>query len=118
MNAKKIIIMSLIFIVAIINCVPNVNATIDPDVYKPGELTENDYKVPFSFAGTILKAIVAVGIVISLVTTMILGIKYMIGSAEEKAEYKQTMVPIIVGMAMLFSASVIVSIIYNIVSNI
>ena len=45
---------------------------------------------------------------------MILGIKYMIGSVEEKAEYKKTMMPYIIGTTILFAASTIVSIIYNV----
>ena len=38
---------------------------------------------------------------------MILGIKYMTGSAEEKAEYKKTMVPYLVGAVILFGAAAI-----------
>ena len=41
----------------------------------------------------------------------------MVGSVEEKAEYKKTMIPIIVGMVMLVCTSTIVSIIYNMVSQ-
>ena len=48
---------------------------------------------------------------------MFLGMKYMVGSVEEKAEYKKTMLPIVVGMILLVCTSTIVSIIYNIVSQ-
>lgn len=46
-----------------------------------------------------------VGIVAAVIILMILGVKYMIGSAEEKAEYKKTMIPYIVGAVILFGAS-------------
>lgn len=46
-----------------------------------------------------------VGIVASVIILMILGIKYMMGSAEEKAEYKKTMIPYVVGAIVLFGAS-------------
>ena len=48
-----------------------------------------------------------VGIVASVIILMILGIKYMIGSAEEKAEYKKTMIPYVIGAVVLFGASAI-----------
>ena len=34
-----------------------------------------------------------VGVVLSVIVLVVLGIKYMMGSAEEKAEYKKTMIP-------------------------
>ncbi len=37
----------------------------------------------------ILGTITVIGIVISAITLTVLGIKYMIGSVEEKAEYKK-----------------------------
>lgn len=46
-----------------------------------------------------------VGIILAVVILMILGIKYMMGSAEEKAEYKKTMIPYIVGAVLLFGAA-------------
>lgn len=92
-------------------------AAINPDDYKPNDLTASDYQKPFAFARTILNAITITGVVICVVTVMFLGIKYMVGSVEEKAEYKKTMIPIIVGMVMLVCTSTIVSIIYNMVSQ-
>ena len=44
---------------------------------------------------------------------MVLGIKYMMGSAEEKAEYKKTFIPYIVGALLLFAASALVGVLYN-----
>ncbi|MEI3401230.1 MAG: hypothetical protein V8R51_02250 [Clostridia bacterium] len=43
-----------------------------------------------------------VGIVLSVVILIILGIKYMMGSAEEKAEYKKTMIPYLIGAVSVF----------------
>ncbi len=48
----------------------------------------------------------AVGVVLSVVVLIVIGIKYMMGSAEEKAEYKKTFVPYIVGAALIFAASI------------
>ena len=48
----------------------------------------------------------------------VLGIKYMVGSVEEKAEYKKTIIPMIVGMIILVGVGTFVSIIFSVVSRI
>lgn len=63
--------------------------------------------------GKIIGILQTVGVVLSVVILTILGIKYMIGSAEEKAEYKKTMIPYIVGAACIFLAPTIANIVYK-----
>ncbi len=46
-----------------------------------------------------------VGIISAVVILMILGIRYMMGSAEEKSKYKETMLPYVVGAVLLFAAA-------------
>lgn len=48
-----------------------------------------------------------IGIVASVVFLIILGIKYMMGSVEEKAEYKKTLLPYALGAIFVFGAAVI-----------
>lgn len=55
----------------------------------------------------------AVGVILSVIVLIILGIKYMMGSAEEKAEYKKTMLPYIIGAALIFAASALAQVIYG-----
>lgn len=62
----------------------------------------------------IIGIITTIGIVVSVVVLIILGIKYMIGSAEEKAEYKKTMIPYLVGAVLVFGASAIAQVVYSI----
>ncbi len=54
-----------------------------------------------------------VGIVLSVVVLIVLGIKYMMGSAEEKSEYKKTMIPYLVGAALIFAASAFAEVIFQ-----
>lgn len=115
MKIKKISTICILIVIILLNITCSVNATINPDDYKPGDLTASDYYKPFKFAGTILNAIWIVGVVISVLTVIIIGIKYMVGSVEQKAEYKKTMVPVVVGMVMLFATTTIVGVIYNLV---
>ncbi|MCI9063186.1 MAG: TrbC/VirB2 family protein [Clostridia bacterium] len=62
---------------------------------------------------SIISTIRIIGMILSVGVLMILGIKYMVGSAEEKAEYKKTMIPYIVGAILIFAATFIVSAIYD-----
>lgn len=54
-----------------------------------------------------------VGVVLSVVILVVLGIKYMMGSAEEKADYKKTMIPYVVGAAFIFLAPTIANMLYT-----
>lgn len=117
MKIKKITTIILICVIAILALMPISNATINPDDYKPSTLDSTDYYKPFKFAGTILNAITIVGVVISIVMVMVLGIKYMLGSVEEKAEYKKTMLPMLIGAILLFCSSTLVSVIYSLVTQ-
>ena len=58
-----------------------------------------------------------VGVVIAVIIILVIGIKYMIGSAEEKAEYKKTMIPYLVGAILIFAGATIVNVVYNLVTG-
>jgi len=70
-----------------------------------------------NLAGKIIGVISTVGIVLSVIILSILGIKYMMGSAEEKAEYKKSLMPYIIGSVLVFGASSIATIVYNFSSS-
>ena len=59
-----------------------------------------------------------VGIVIAVIILLIIGIKYMIGSASEKAEYKKTMIPYIVGAVLIFAGTALVRVIYSLANSV
>lgn len=66
----------------------------------------------------IVTIIQVVGIVIAVIILLIIGIKYMIGSASEKAEYKKTMIPYIVGALLIFAGTSLVRVIYSLSSSV
>lgn len=66
----------------------------------------------------IITILTIVGTVASVIVLIVLGLKYMMGSAEEKAEYKKTMMPYVIGAALVFAASAIAGILYSFLSNI
>ena len=71
-----------------------------------------------NIGGNVVTIVQVVGIVIAIVILLVIGIKYMIGSAEEKAEYKKTMIPYIVGAVLIFAGTSIVRVIYSMTSQI
>ena len=77
---------------------------------KPNDLdTATSGKIE-TVASKILTAITNVGIVVAVLILAILGIKYMLGSVEEKAEYKKDLVPYIVGAFLLLGITTFVTI--------
>ncbi len=62
--------------------------------------------------------ITTVGVVVAVIVLLILGIKYMMGSASEKAEYKKTMIPYLVGAILIFGASAITKVVVGLAQGI
>lgn len=71
-----------------------------------------------NIGGKIIGGLQSVGTVVSVMILVVLGIKYMLGSAEEKAEYKKTMIPYLIGSVLIFGAVTIASMVYNFSSSI
>ena len=66
----------------------------------------------------IVTIIQVVGIVIAVIVLLVIGIKYMMGSASEKAEYKKTMIPYIVGALLIFAGTSLVRVIYSLSTSV
>lgn len=81
------------------------------------KITADDTDDILDFGGKIIGILQTVGVVLSVVILTILGIKYMMGSAEEKAEYKKTMIPYLVGAVFIFMAPTIANIVYQFVKD-
>ncbi len=86
------------------------------DQIAQGNSTVNTDKV-VNLGATIVTIMQTVGIVVAVVVLLVLGIKYMMGSAEEKAEYKKTMIPYLVGAVLIFASTTIVNVVYNIANG-
>lgn len=113
-----IIFALIIFILLFSNSSMGSGPIDDPNSFKPGAITNNDINVITSKSNQIIGAITTIGVIVSAITLGILGIKYMIGSVEEKAEYKKSMIPYIIGSVFLFATSSILSIIAKIMQDV
>ena len=94
-----------------------VSISISSFALEPGDMKGNTSAQGTSeiqgVGNSIIGILQVVGIVLSVVILIVLGIKYMMGSAEEKAEYKKTMMPYVVGAALIFAASALAQVIYR-----
>lgn len=108
------IVMPLLYGIANYNV--EAEAQFDPDPYVRG--LESDRTVGTSkisdIGGTIIGFLRGAGTVASVIVLIVIGIKYMMGSVEEKATYKQTMLPYIVGAFMVFGITNLLPIIVEI----
>lgn len=80
----------------------------------PTDPTDTTYQ---TVGQKVIGVIRVIGIIISVVCLMVLGIKYMMGSSEEKAEYKKTFIPYLVGAVLLFAAAAFANSIYELASG-
>lgn len=88
----------------------------------PGALNEkmdygsdSDTNSIMTQAGKIMGMIRNIAIIASVIIIMVLGIKYMLGSVEEKAEYKKSFMPLIIGIILVVAASSIATFIIGII---
>lgn len=111
---KKIILVILLIVILLIT---GTTVFAEDDVYTPGDLTGSapagTMQEVKSIGNKVIGVLQAIGIVVSVIVATILGIKYMLGSIEQKAEYKKTMLPYVIGSALIFGASTISYIIIN-----
>lgn len=114
MKKSKKIFLIIIIILSLISLYSNVYA-INPDDYDPSKnpITTTDAKPILDKVSIVLGAIRNFSVVISVIALMIMGFKYIVGSVEEKANYKTTMIPYIIGFVMAVAGTSIVSFIYN-----
>lgn len=116
MNNKLVKIFSILLMVTMLCSI-----TLNVFALTPSQITPENNVDGATGIQTVGKKIVGilqtVGIVLSVIILIVLGIKYMMGSAEEKADYKKSMMPYIVGAALIFSASAFAQVIYGFFSD-
>ena len=108
-----VVLMALTAISSVVLAAPDLSSTIKDMANGTG----NQPSEVINLGKTIVTIMQTVGIVVAVVVLLIIGIKYMIGSAEEKAEYKKTMIPYIVGAILIFASTTIVNVVYNLANS-
>ena len=117
---KQVKVISIVLMVVMLLCsIANVAlATTAPDlstkITEVGKGNTNANTTGIVNLGQMVVTIIqTAGIVIAIVVLLVLGIKYMMGSAEEKAEYKKVMIPYVIGAVLIFASTTIVNVVYK-----
>lgn len=86
---------------------------VNPDKWKPDPVESNkDFN---DIIGKILGAIRNTGTVVSVIALMIIGLRTMYGSIEEKSHYKELLPTFLIGVFILFASTTIPDIIYRVI---
>lgn len=83
-----------------------------------GKVSENSSTEFIKRVGVIVTIVQVAGSIISVICLIVLGIKYMTGSVEQKAQYKKTLLPYVIGAGLLFATTNILGIIYSLATQI
>lgn len=110
------IIVKIIAILFIVIAVASLSSMVFADQIKPDSLTPDysgDSSAISQRAGKIMAMIRNIAVIASVIIIMVIGVKYILGSVEEKAEYKKTFLPLIIGIILVVAATSIASFIFN-----
>ena len=90
---------------------------LNPDDWTPSDPTTGNSGKLLEKANSIVYALRIFGTIVAVVAFTVIGIRYMSASTEEKASYKETMVPYLIGAVMIFAIPNIIGIIYDLVKG-
>lgn len=126
--AQKLVLILVLTILINILIISKVNADYDPTaitgegsssipkfdspIDRPNEYSPEYQKmtVTSKIVGTIVKWIRNIGVIVGVLILTIIGVKYMLaGAAEEKAQYKESLVPVVIGVVMLLGSITLIS---------
>lgn len=121
MKLISMVVVIMIMIFTLLSAVYEVKADFNPGdiINKVGteaNTTNVDTTLLNAKAGKILAYIRNIAVIAGVIVITILGVKYMTGSLEEKAEYKKSFIPLIVGIIVIMAATAIATTIFSIAS--
>lgn len=116
MKKFKKIVCVLIMITTMFFMLESVYAAVNPNAFTGSN--NYDTNSISTLGNNIIQIVSVIGSIASVIVLIVLGLKYMMGSAEEKAEYKKTLLPYIIGAALVFAASSIAAAVFNFTQNI
>lgn len=115
----EILLIFLVIINIFANCTGKCygmsDVTENPGFWKPVEVDAGNLFA--KKVGTIIEIIRVIGVLASIGTLTVIGIKFFLGSVEEKAHYKQTLVPWLVGAILVFAITTLPTIIYDVFNS-
>lgn len=64
-------------------------------------------------ASTIISWIFGISVIVAIIVVMYIGIKFIIGGTQEKAEYKKSLMPVLIGVILVVFATGIVKFLFS-----
>lgn len=113
---KTIKILTIIFLTISLAMMSSFTyADFKPKDYKPNDIGDQPELVDAT--SKILKYIRYIGIVLSVIILTVIGFRYILSSAEEKASYKENILLYVVGCILLMVSTTIPSLIYQVANG-
>ena len=113
---KTVKILSVLLIAVYVMSIASVSfASLTPNDIQPDKNVDSSTIKPI--ATKVLGWIRNIAAIASVIVLSILGVKYMIGSTEEKADYKKSFLPLIIGLFIVLAASTIAGWIWNVFAS-
>lgn len=116
-NIFKLFIIVFIFIILMKTTCMAAGSDLLGNLDEYGKINSNSNKVFLERVGNFIGVVQVVASILSIICLIVLGIQYMMGSVEQKAEYKKTLFPYMLGAIMVFGIGNLLSIIYNVTVN-
>ena len=109
-------ILMAIFVLCSVSQVALATGATDPATLA-GDITANttdiDAEPLKNMAGRILGLVQIASAVATVVLVAVFGFKFIMGSANEKADYQKSFIPLIVGVVVVFSATYIAELLFK-----
>lgn len=115
---KRILVTLLTVLICVIAIMPN--------FVFAGDINTGDYTAIYNKSGTskvtdmggsVLGVVQIIGVTIGIVCLIILGLKYMYSSTEDKATIKERLIPYAIGAVIMFGGTGILTLVANFARN-
>lgn len=106
------IITTILMAIFTICAVSQIVLAVDVDI-QPTAPNASDIQGVKDIASRVLGLIQAAAGIAAVVLIAVFGFKFIMGSANEKADYQKSFIPLIVGVAVVFAATSIAKLLFN-----
>ena len=116
MNKKTVKILSILLTFAMVMLVSTSAFAVNMSDFK-GNTEGNAANSVLGISNSLIGILTVAGMAVSIIVLIVLGIKYMMGSTAEKAEYKKTLMPYFIGALLIFGASALAGVAIEFAKN-
>ena len=116
MSKKTVKIVSILLTFVIVMSLSTSAFAVDLNQFQ-GNTNSNAANSIATLSNNIIGLLQVAGMAVSIIVLIVLGIKYMMGSTAEKAEYKKTLMPYFIGALLIFGASAFAGVAIDFATN-